>query len=165
MAQRDQRIQQKAERAVEDLTGLDDYHELIRRVVNAQVGHEEWTGDVDPLASRALEEALTTVLFQLIENGTPEPYAVNEIQMAVAYNMERKTEGVQSTHLRVATADDLDIARIMTGSRVVVTCNMASVAYPIARLDTSAEDEDGSEHSLAALIDADGDVLWSGEIQ
>lgn len=46
-----------------------DEDNVLFTVVSDAVGHRNWTGDVDPLASSALEDGVTAVVRQLVENG------------------------------------------------------------------------------------------------
>lgn len=47
-------------------------HEAFFVAVSEVVGHSEWPGDVDPLTSHRMDEAVKAVVRQLVENGTPE---------------------------------------------------------------------------------------------
>lgn len=69
-AERDNALDAKADAALENIR--DELDQAIRRVVTDQVGHENWPGDVDPPSSFRFDEALRSILRQLIENGTPE---------------------------------------------------------------------------------------------
>lgn len=90
-------VQAMAEAAEERMH--DDLDALMRREVDAALGHGNWTGDVDPPVVGAFHLHLVGVLRQLIENGVPagvKPVAEPEPEPKFTITIDLANQGMRT---------------------------------------------------------------------